>query len=180
MSDIFCLRDLIEVSESDVEHAATDFAEESGGSRIRGFAAHIGADKLNEALDKDVGDSLALGWTRVKAVRDAAKRSMQHPGETSVVTLGQHDLTSTHYPVLTVSVAKLPAAEIRFTLELVAQFKSVKLAISDGRIRSVSPGEASAIARLKYKNVELSKKSTPAWKLPGEIRLRGDGIQVAH
>lgn len=180
MSEIFCLRDLVEVSESDVEHAASDFAADSGGHRIHGFAAHIGADKLNEALDKDVSDALALGWSKLKAVRDAAKRSLAHPGETSVVTLGQHELTSTHHPVLTVSVAKLSPAEMRFTLELVAQFKSVKLAISDGRLRSVSPGEASAMARLKYKNVELSKKSTPAWKLPGEIRLSGGGIPVAH
>ena len=180
MSEIFSLRDLVEVSDSDVEHAASDFAAESGGGRIHGFAAHIGADKLNEALDKDVGDVFALGWCKLKAVRDAAKRSLEHPGETSVVTLGQHDLTSTHHPVLTVSVAKLPSAEMRFTLEVVAQFKSVKLAISDGRLRSVSPGEASAIARLKYKNVELTRKSTPAWKLPGQIQLSGDGIPVAH
>lgn len=180
MSEIFCLRDLVEVSESDVEHAASDFAADSGGGRIHGFAAHIGADKLNEALDKDVGDVLALGWCKLKAVRDAARRSLEHPGETSVVTLGQHELTSTHHPVLTVSVAKLPSAELRFTLEVVAQFKSVKLAICDGRLRSVSPGEASAIARLKYKNAELTRKSTPAWKLPGQIRLSGDGIPVAH
>jgi hypothetical protein len=180
MSEIVCLRDLIEVSESDVEHAASDVAATAGGGRIHGFAASIGATKLNEALDKDVGDALALGWSKVKAVRDAAKRSLQHPGETSIVTLGQHELTSTHHPVLSIRVAELPAAEIRFTLDLVAQFKSVKLAISDGRIRSVSPGEASAIAKLKYGNVELNKKSTPAWKLPGEIRLSGDGIPVAH
>lgn len=180
MSEIVCLRDLIEVSESDVERAASDYATESGGGRIRGFAAHVGAGKLNEALDKDVGDALALGWSKVKAVRDAAKRSVQHPGETSVVTLGQHELTSTHHPVLTVRVAELPAAELRFTLDLVAQFRSVKLEINDGRIRSVAPGEASAIAKLKYGNVELSKRSTPAWKLPVEIRLSGDGIPVAH
>ena len=177
MSEIVCLRDLIEVSENDVEHAASDFAATSGGGPIRGFAAGIGARKLNEALDKDVGSALAVGWTKAKAVRDAAKRSLEHPGETSVVMLGQHELTSTHYPVLTVRVAKLPPAEMRFTLELVAQFKSVKLAISDGRLRSVSPGEASAIARLKYKNVELTRKSTPAWKLPGEIRLSG-GVAI--
>jgi len=180
MSEIVCLRDLIEVSENDVEHAASDFAATSGGGRIHGFAAGIGANKLNEALDKDVGSALAVGWTKVKAVRDAAKRSLQHPGETSIVTLGQHELTSTHHPVLSIRVAELPAAEIRFTLDLVAQFKSVKLAISDGRIRSVSPGEASAIAKLKYGNVELSKRSTPSWKLPGEIRLTGDGVVVAH
>jgi hypothetical protein len=180
MSEICRLRDLIEVSESDVEHAASDFAAGSGGGRIHGFAAHVGAEKLNEALDKDVGEVLALGWSKVKAVRDAARRSLQNPGETSLVTLGQHELTSTHYPTLIVRVARLPAAEIRFTLDLVAQFKSVKLAISDGRIRSVSPGEASAIAKLKYGNVELGRKSTPAWKLPGEMRLPGDGIAVAH
>lgn len=180
MSEFFCLRDLIEVSASDVERAASDYAAESGGGGLHGFAAHVGASKLNEALDKDVGDALATGWSKLKAVRDAAKRSLQHPGETSVVTIGQHELTSTHHPVLSVRVAELPAAELRFTLDLVAQFKSVKLEISDGRIRAVSPGEASAFAKLKYGNVELGRKSTPAWKLPGEIRLSGDGIPVAQ
>jgi len=180
MSEIVCLRDLIELSEDDVNHAVSDHVATAGGGSIAGFVASVGADELNRELDKDVGDVLAIGWTKVQVVREAAKRSLGHPGETSVITLGEHDMTSTHYPVLTISVAKLPVTDLKFTLELVARFKSVKLAIREGRIRSFSPGEASAIARLKYKSVKLKEKSTPAWKLPGEVRLPGEGVVVAR
>jgi hypothetical protein len=180
MTETVCLRDLIEMSQDDVERAVSEHARESGAGTLAGFAASVGADTLNQALEKDVTDALAVGWTKVQAVREAAKRSLEHPGEGAVVTLGQHDLTSTHYPVLSIRVARLPVTELTFTLELVARFKSVELAIRDGRIRSFAPGEASAIARLKYKNVKLKEKSTPAWKLPGKIRLAEEGVLVAH
>lgn len=180
MSETVCLRDLIEMSEDDVQHAVSEHAAESGAGTLAGFAASVGADKLNKELDKDFADRLAVGWTKVQAVREAAKRSLEQPDKAAEVTLGQHDMTATYYPVLTISVAKLPSKDLKFTLELVARFKSVKLSIENGRIRSVEPGEASAIARLKYKSVKLKEKSTPAWKLPGVIRLAGEGVLVAH
>jgi hypothetical protein len=79
--------------------------------------------------------------------------------------------------VLTIKVAKVALPELKLTLELVARFKSVELAIAGGRIRSLAPGEASAIARLKYKSVKLKEQSTPAWKLPGLLTL-GAGVPV--
>jgi hypothetical protein len=179
MTEGVSLGGLIKLSESDVEHAVSDHAATHGGKGLAGFVTSVGADELNSALDKDAGDVLALGWTKVQAVREAAKKSLGHSGET-VVMLGEHDLTSTHYPVLTITVAKLPATELKFTLELIARFKSVKLAIREGRIRSFSPGEVSAIVRLKYKGTQLKEQSTPAWNLPGKVDLPGEGIVVAH
>jgi hypothetical protein len=180
MSATVCLRDLIELSKDDVEDAMKQHAADTGGTSLAGFAASVGADVLNKELDNDFADALAVGWTKVQTVREAARRSLEHPGEDTLVTLGQHDLTSTHYPVLTISVARLPVTELKFTLELVARFKSVGLAIRDGRLRAVAPGEASAIARIKYKDVKLKEKQTPAWRLPGEIRLAGEGVLVAR
>jgi hypothetical protein len=178
MTEIVRLGHLITFSEEDVDHAVKDHTAETG-SGITGFLTSVGADELNKALNQDAGDLLALGWTKVQTVREAAKKSLEQAGS-SVVTLGEHDMTSTHYPILTITVAKLPAKELKFTLELIARFKSAKIAIEKGRIRSFSPGEVSAIVRLKYKSTKLKEQATPAWNLPGKVDLPGEGIAVAH
>lgn len=175
MSEAMRLRDLIDVSADDVERAITGH----GGTApdVQGFVASAAADQLNEALDQDITALLATGWAKVKDVKAAAARSRSAPGTTEVVRLGKHEQTSTHHPVLALMLGERKVAELEFTLELTATFKSVRLAISEGRIRSVAPGEASALARLKYKSLELKEKSTPEWKLPGEIKLK-DGVTV--
>jgi hypothetical protein len=181
MSDVIKLRDLLDVSADDVHSAFREQAKDENAvllaqGQLTGFAAGLAADELNKALDSDVFTLLAQGWTKVQAVRDAAKGSLES-GETRKVTLGQHELTSTHHPVLTIRIAQVALPELKLTLELVARFKSAELAITGGRIRSLAPGEASAIARLKYKSVKLKEQSTPAWKLPGRLEL-GDGVPV--
>jgi hypothetical protein len=175
MSDAMRLRDLIDVSADDVDRAL----KEHGGTvpSAGGFIASVAADRVNEALDQDITFVLATGWSKVKDVKAAAARSRSAPGTTEVVTLGKHEQTSTHHPVLALMIGEQEVAELEFTLELTATFKSVKLAISDGRIRSIAPGEASALARLKYKSLKLTEKPTPTWKLPGEIKLK-DGVPV--
>jgi hypothetical protein len=186
MTDGIYLKDLIRISQEDIERAVAErvqegsgVADEQGGPNIKGFLASAAAEKLNGVLDKDVTESLVQGWTKIRDVREAAARTAKPPGAMEVVALGKHEQKVTHHPVLMFTVGKMPSTEFEFTLELVAQFKSVKIAINGGRIRSVAPGEASAIARLKYKEVLLTEKKTPAWKLPGEMQLPGEGILVA-
>ena len=187
MSDGIYLRDLIRVSEEDINRAAA--AQHAEGDRdtdaslaenLKGFGSSVAAEKLNDVLDKDVTETLAEGWSKLKDVRGAAARTSKPPGTTEVLTLGKHEQRLTYHPVLTVSIGSLPAKDFPFTLELVAQFKSVKLEIGGGRIRSVAPGDAAAIARLKYKSALLKEKPTPAWKLPGRVRLPGQGVPVAE
>jgi hypothetical protein len=72
---------------------------------------------------------------------------------------------------------KIPLAELKLTLELTAKFKSVSLAIRDGKVLSAAPGEASVEVTLKYKSVEIARRPTPSWKLPGRIPF-GEGIQI--
>ena len=186
MIDGIYLKDLIRISQEDIERAVAQrdqerngVADDKGGPNIKGFLASAAAGKLNEVLDKDVTETLAQGWTKIRDVREAAARTVKLPGAMEVLALGKHEQKVTHHPVLMVTVGKMPSAEFEFTLELVAQFNSVKIAITGGKIRSVAPGEASAIVRLKYKEVLLKEVKTLAWKLPGEMRLPGDGILVA-
>jgi hypothetical protein len=163
------------VSKEDLERGVAEHG--ASGPNLGGFVASAAADKVNEALDTDLTSVLATGWSKVKDVRAAAERSRKAPGTAEVVTLGKHQQSSTHHPILTVVLGKQTVADLKFTLEFTATFKSVKLAISDGRIVSVAPGNASAHAYLKFGKLTLKEKSTPEWKLPGEIKL-GVGVIV--
>jgi hypothetical protein len=182
MSDGMTLRSLIDLSKADIEkalaeHAKVDTDAARGLGHLGGFAAAIGAEQLNKALDVDVYELLAKAWTTVQAVHDAATKSRLTPGQPTLISLGAHDLRHICQPVLKLFVADVALPDLRLTLELVARFNSVKVSIADARLRSVAPGDASVIARLWYKSVQLKEKSSPVWKLPGEIPL-GPGVPI--
>lgn len=177
------LADLIDLQPDDVR-AAVDAAahdEPALGAvhDIARFAAQVGADELGKVLAADPFELIAAGWLKVQSVRDAARRSVQAPGVTTLVTLGQHDVIAPAHPKLTIYSNGAPLATLTFTLELDARFKSVGLTIVDGRLQAVAPGEASVLVRLKYKAVKLREQSTPAWKLPGRIAFAA-GIPIPH
>ena len=168
--------DLIEFSQEDIEHAINEQAKEESAvaqatAHIAGFAAGVAAGQLNTALDIDVFELLGKAWTKVKNVRDAAAKSRDTPGQAVIINLGSHDFTHSCQPVISVRVGTVPLPELKLTLELIAAFKSAQLSITDGKLVSIAPGEASATARLKYKSIKLKEQTTPSWKLPGSVAL---------
>ena len=175
------LDQLIALEPDDVQQALAESARDepafSAVKNVAGFVASLGSDELNKALAQDPFELLAMGWVKLKAVRDAAAKSRATPAQTTVVTLGQHDVVAPSYPALTVYCDGAALVTLKFTLELDARFKGVALGIVDGRLRSVAPGEASVLVRLKYKSVKLREQTTPAWKLPGTVTL-GAGIPI--
>jgi hypothetical protein len=183
MSDVIPLRDILTLTPEDVHEALTVHAANSRGvtsmrDRLASLGESVGAAEINEALETDVFGLIAQGWVKLRAVRDAAKKSLESPDTTTMVTLGEHKITTDCHPVLELKLAELTLTELKFTVELEVMFKSVKLAIRDARIRSLAPGEASVTARLKYGQVKLKEQSTKSWQLPGTIEM-DEGIAVA-
>lgn len=182
MSDATTLRKLIGIGKEEVEKAFALHAKDEAGiagklGSATGFIASVAADKVNGELDVDALELLGKAWAKLKILREYADPKKHPPGQTSVIQLGQHDVTHTCDPVLALRAAGVKLTELKLALELDARFKSVALSIVDGRIMAAAPGEASVIARLKYKSVKLKEQSTPAWKLPGEIKF-GKGIPI--
>lgn len=182
MSDSLRLSELIDVTQDDVERALAEQAKEETAvalvqRQLVGFAASLGADELNKVLDTEVITLLAPAWARVQAVRDAARRSTES-NERTVVTLGTHEVTSQQHPVLTLTMAQIPLPELRLTVDVVARFKSLALAIAGAAIRGIAPGEASLTARLRYGDAVLKEEARPLWDLPARVSF-GDGVPVA-
>lgn len=182
MNEQLKLRDVIRFSSADIESALAvgskngDAAATAFGA-LAGFAASMGADELNRVLETDLYALLAGAWCKVKSIRDGAAASRQSPDQVTVIKLGEHNLTHTCHPTLRVYFGEAPLPDLKLTLELTARFSSVTLAIRDGKLIALAPGETSAIVSLKYEGVKLREEATPAWKLPGEIRL-GEGLLI--
>lgn len=170
------LRDLVTFDDGDVVRAieaqgAEDRRFAGLGDRVAGLAARVGADKLNGALDADLFEVLASAFTRLEKLREQAEPGRLPPGQAAVVTLLDTKFTGACHPVLELAVPGLELPKLRFTLELELALESLAVSVEGGAIRSLAPGRASVLARLKYGKVKL--KETPARRveLPGVIRF---------
>ncbi|RPH68105.1 MAG: hypothetical protein EHM83_00160 [Burkholderiales bacterium] len=165
MHDAVRLSAPIEVTRDDVERAlfeqSTDeLAVARVFDRLRGAAAKRAAEALNHALEVDIFEVLAQGWARLPAVRSAVQRSALMEVPPALVNLGRHNIASTSRVVLDSSVAQSALPPLTLTLEIVADVLSATLAAREGRIELVALGEASVVARLKYKSVLVKEHAT--------------------
>ena len=116
---------------------------------------------------------LAQAWARVPAVNTAVQLSALVQGPPALVNLDRHNIASTSRLVLDSSVAQRALPPLTLTLEIVADVQSATLAASEGRIEVVALGEASVIARLKYKGVLVKEHATGVSGAPRDPFKRG-------
>ena len=172
------LRAPIEVTGDDVEMALfVQSLDEPAAARVldrlRGAAAERAAEELNHALDIDIFEMLAQAWARVPAVNTAVQLSALVQGPPALVNLGRHNIASTSRVVLDSTVAQRALPPLTLTLEILADVQSATLAASEGRIEVVALGEASVIARLKYKGVLVKEHATGVSGAPRDPFKRG-------
>ncbi|MET0794625.1 MAG: hypothetical protein ABW061_24100 [Polyangiaceae bacterium] len=141
--------------------------------RLRGANAKRAAEELNHALDIDIFEMLAQAWARVPAVNTAVQLSALVPGPPALVNLDRHTIASTSRVVLDSSMAQSALPPLTLTLKIVADVQSATLAASEGRIEVVALGEASVIARLKYKGVLVKEHATGVSGAPRDPFKRG-------
>lgn len=181
MSETLRLAELIEITPDDVERAIAEQAKDETAvalvqRQLGGYPATLAAEELNKAIDVEVVRLLAPAWATAQAVRDAARRSVES-SERTIVTLGEHEVTSEQHPVLTLTMAQIPLPELRLTVDLLARFKTLALAIAGPAIRGIAPTGASLTARLRYGDVLLKEAARPLWDLPARVSF-GDGVPI--
>ena len=155
----------IEVSGDDVERALFEQGKDETAvarvfERLRGAAAERAAEELNRALDVDVLDVLAQGWVQVPAMHRAVQLSALTRGLPELVSVERHNIASTSHTVLDTRVAGSSLPPLELALEIVVDIQSATLAARDGRIDLVALGEATVLARLKYKSVLVKEHAT--------------------
>ena len=164
----------IEVSGDDVERALfeqskDEFAVARIFERLRGAAAERAADELNRALDVDILDVLAQGWVQVPAMHRAVQLTALTRGPPVRVNVERHNIASTSHVVLDTRVAGSSLPPLELALEIVVDVQSATLAARDGRIDLVALGDATVLARLKYKSVLVKEHATRISGTPRDL-----------
>ena len=159
------LREPLHVTGDDVERALfeqsmDELAVAHVFDRLRGVASERAAQELNRALEVNIFEVLAEGWAKVPGVRNAIQLSALVNGPPALVNLDSHNIISKSHVVLDSSVAQSALPPLNLALEIVASIQSAALAARDGRVELVALGDASIIARLRYKSVLLKEHAT--------------------
>ena len=159
------LREPLSVTGDDVERALfeqsmDELAVAHVFHRLRGIASERAAEELNRALEVNIFDVLSEGWAKVPGVRNAIQLSGLAKGPPALVNLDWHNIVSKSHVVLDASVAETALPPLNLTLEIVASIQSAALAARDGRVELFALGDASVVARLKYKSVLLKEHAT--------------------
>lgn len=136
------------------------------------------ASRLREVLTIDALELIAGAWCRAQELKKYADPAQYPPDQSVVVHLGEHKVACRLQPEIEVRFNEVPIRTLRFTLDLVARFKSAALSIRGGRVRAVAPGNCSAQAVLKYGKIKLKQEETPEVRFPGRLDL-GEGLPIA-
>ena len=156
----------IELSGDDIERALAEQSRDESAvarvfERLRGAAAESAAVELNRALNVDILDVLAQGWVQVPVMHGAVQLSAVTRGPPVLVKVDvPHSITSTSHLVLETREEGSALPLLELALEIVADVQSAALAARDGRIDLVALGEATVLARLKYKSVLVKEHAT--------------------
>jgi len=155
----------IEVSGDDVERALFEQSKEESAvarafGRLRGASAERVADELNRVLDIDILDLLAQGWVQVPAMHRAVQLSALTRGPPELVSVARHNIASTSRIVVDTRAAGSSLLSLDLALEIVVEVQSATLAARNGRIELVALGEATVLARIKYKSVLVKEHAT--------------------
>ena len=173
----------IEVSGDDVERALLEQSKDESAvaqvfERLRGAAAERAADELNRALDVDILDVLAQGWIQVPAMHRAVQLSALTRGPSVRVNVERHNIASTSRIVLDTRVAGSSLPPLELALEIVVDVQSATLAARNGRIELVALGEATILARLKYKSVLVKEHATGvSGTLPDQVEQQPSALK---
>jgi len=175
------VRDLLP-SELQIERTMKEALSDEGGAGTTRLAwGVIGAqasDAVKSVLNMDALELLGRAWSVAKALHEYTDRSKHPEGERSVVYLGSHRLKKTVYPQLAVTIEPFKPVTLRFALDLVADIRSIALAICNGHITSTGAGDGNLGAQLRYGDIALNKLQQRKVTFPGSFAFKDPGLAI--
>jgi hypothetical protein len=123
---------------------------------------------LGKALDINLLDVVAEGWSKLKQLRDYCGRKLDDENKPFSVALAQHDVVSSHQPGIDVLLGEKVIAQIVVEVELSLTLKGIVLSVRDDHIIAVASGKFTGAGSVKYRGATLIEKSTKEYDIPGK------------
>jgi hypothetical protein len=159
--------------------AALSKDEGIGAAKLAwGFIGSQATNAMTSVLNLDAFELVARGWCVAKELHEFTDQSKHPIGERSVVFLGEHSFSTSLFPTLAITIAPYKTVSLRFTLNLVADIRGVSLAICNGHVTGVGPGDGAIGAHLSYDGVELNKLESKKVQFPGNIEFKAPGLAI--
>lgn len=128
---------------------------------------------VHRLMEYDLGDLLVQGWKTYSRLMDAAKRSVEQPGQKENVVLGSHTVKWAWEPKVDMLVDGVVVNTLEFVLSVDVEFEPVVLAVRDGYLVSISAGSCTVTTTLTLEGgTILPERKTPIDDLTVVLPLR--------
>ena len=139
----------------------------SGGSVMPGPAGEAIAAALQSAFSIDLGRVLVEGWTKTEAVKRALEATKKDAAAEALVPLATHRMSTRQAPSVDLMPEGLPTINLPFELELAMILSGIELTIKGGKVVNIASGTLTGEAIIRFKLVEILKKTLKPFNLVG-------------
>lgn len=147
------------------------------------FAWHTIGSKATQAirsvLNFNIYEVLARAWRKAPELQQFKDTDKYPPGQERSVLLGKHEISMYLYPDLTIYFGAVDIKDVRFNLEIGAEFRTAELLILNGHIIGIGGADFSAKAQLTYRGVRFHNPyQSKECKLLKSYRFDPPGIKI--
>jgi len=135
------------------------------------------ADKVAGLLDMSLSEVMVTAWKKYELLADCLDEEKYSPGESVLVTLARHSLTSEHHPSIEILANDQEVAKLTFSIKLRLDVQGAVLKVQDQRVREIRLGEVSGDGSFKCGDYEIASHEFDARTLPAAISL-DPGIEI--
>jgi hypothetical protein len=128
---------------------------------------------VQDALDVPVTDLLVGAWERARDLRAALETTRRSPGETVLVPLLSHSISSHHRPYVDVVVEGVPLVRLEFPVKVEFRLEGVVVRVRRGRIAEILSGTVKVKGTVQFGDFVLFEKAMAPISIPGVLAVAG-------
>lgn len=141
---------------------------------VPGLAAVVEREVATEVgglLELDLFDLVSAGWSRYKALTEAACRTRDAPGTQEAVAMATHRIESRHHPTVELFIDDKSVGTIEVELDVTFDIAEVVAVVREGRLTEIRSGNCKVTGRFAIEGIVVAERRHK-FDLPGAVRLR--------
>lgn len=133
--------------------------------------------KVAAMLDDPIFKVLADAWSKCADILKYRDRTKYPPGETFLVSLAQHSISSVHKPSIDIVINEIRFGTLEFLVTLAIDVEAFQLEIEDATIKRMRTGKLQAAGQVALDGVPIYQKKLEPVRLPLTVDL-GEGVRI--
>ena len=131
------------------------------------------ADAVSQSARTDKVHWLFQGWAFARELKSYKDPERYPPDKVAVLKLGEHELSGTFHPIVTISCEGAVIAKLRFDVVMKGTLNAVSISIRGGKIIACGGGECDLTMQFKFRDINLTGPvSLKKVKLPGKLEFQ--------